>query len=805
MRVVNTNSKISIKKIFKYVVVMTMVLSISMPCFFNIVNAAIYAKYTTLPMSRLEYDSADNSSVFPDSYKAYIKNLKVLHPNWTFKAVYTGLDWTESVTQESYEVKNGISLVPDTYSSNWKKDGIDTYVDGSFVIASKKAVAYTMDPRNYLNETGIFQFEALDFNAGTSTTSTIEKIIAGTPMATYPTQYKRIDGMATLANGLTWSQVIVDAAKNAGGNGISAVFLASRMKQETSLELLNNGSINGSSTTYPCVYNFLNIGAIPNVDGSGSVTNGLKYASYPTDDNNAKLYNRDGTFGWTTPIYSIEGGAKTLWSSYIKWGQNTIYFQKFDVNNPPKDPTNLSLGGIATGLYAFQYMTNILAPSSESIITYNAYVKSGIIKTATDDSSFIFNIPVYENMPSAISAHPDSEITASTITGTDIVYLDDGKINGTDYFNIRSGAGEEFNVIGQIVELSEGAENRTKFTRTQVGTNGWDKIRLANGTEGYVYQAFVYGYDYTHVTGVQLDKSTATLKVGDTTTLIATISPTNAYIKNLTWNSSNSNVATVDGNGKVTASTLGTTNITATTLDGTKVATCAVTVEKTLASSISVPNTEYPLLIGNYLQLTPSVLPATTTDASYEISIADTTVAIVESGKIKGLKTGDTVVTLTTKDGSNKSCTFTLKVTENVATINNLTVDTNSIITKVALGSTVSSIKENITTNYTKKLLNASGTALVDTDKVGTGTKVQILDGTNVLQEYSIVIYGDISGDGQIDVVDLLMLKRKLTNKLVLGEYANKAANIAKTGGEPDVTDLLRLKRHLTNKSLIVQ
>lgn len=769
---INTSNKRIIgtktKKILKYIIVITMIFNISMPCFFNIVNAAIYAKDTTLPVSRLEYNATDNSSVFPESYKQYIKNLKVAHPNWTIKALYTGLDWTESVRQESYEVKTGISAVPSAnYSPNWKKDGVDTFIDGSFVIASKKAVAYTMDPRNFLNDTGIFQFEALDFNAETGASSTIEKVISDTTMSSYPNQYKKSGNIVNLENGLTWTQIIINAAKNAGGSGISAPFLASRMKEETSLDILNNNSINGSSITYPGVYNFFNIGAVPNADGSGSVTNGLAYAS---------------SQGWTTPAASINAGATYLWSSYIKWGQNTVYFQKFDVCN---------IYGNATGLYAFQYMTNILAPSSESKISYNAYSKAGML-----NSNFVFYVPVYDNMPSTISPHPDSEITTPTITGTDIVYLDDGIINGTDYFNIRSGADTDYDTIAQIVELSEGAENRTKFTRTQVGTNGWDKIKLSDGTEGYVYQGFVHDYNYTHVTGITLDKSASTLKVGETTTLIATISPTNAYIKNLTWMSSNPNIATVDSNGKVTALTVGTSNITATTLDGLKVATCAVTVDKTLATSISA-NAEYPLVVGNYIQLAPTVLPATTTDKTYDIVITDPTIAIVESGKIKGLKAGNTTVTLTTKDGSNKSCTFTLKVTETVATTNNLTVDNNGIITKVVMGTTVLSIKGNITTNYTKKIINSSGTVLNDADKVGTGTKIQILDGTNVLQEYTIAISGDVNGDAKASSSDYVLIKNYIMiSKTTLNNIQQIGADY-NNDGKVTASDYVLIKNHI--------
>lgn len=83
------------------------------------------------------------------------------------------------------------------------------------------------------------------------------------------------------------------------------------------------------------------------------------------------------------------------------------------------------------------------------------------------------------------------------------------------------------------------------------------------------------------VTGVELNKSTLSLDEGDTYTLTATVAPADAANKAVTWTSSNSGVATVDSNGKVTAVSSGTATITVTTVDGGKTATCAVTVSHT--------------------------------------------------------------------------------------------------------------------------------------------------------------------------------------------------------------------------------
>lgn len=82
------------------------------------------------------------------------------------------------------------------------------------------------------------------------------------------------------------------------------------------------------------------------------------------------------------------------------------------------------------------------------------------------------------------------------------------------------------------------------------------------------------------VTGVSLSKSTISLTEGGTETLTATVSPDNASNKSVSWKSSATDIATVDGSGKVTAVKPGSATITVSTTDGGKTATCSVTVIK---------------------------------------------------------------------------------------------------------------------------------------------------------------------------------------------------------------------------------
>ena len=108
--------------------------------------------------------------------------------------------------------------------------------------------------------------------------------------------------------------------------------------------------------------------------------------------------------------------------------------------------------------------------------------------------------------------------------------------------------------------------------------------KLVTGTNTY-YDQEIYSMNGTKptevsVTSVSLNKSTLDIKVGETATLTATINPTNATNKNVTWKSDNTQIATVDTAGKVTAIKEGTAKITVKTKDGNYTATCIVTVSK---------------------------------------------------------------------------------------------------------------------------------------------------------------------------------------------------------------------------------
>ena len=163
---------------------------------------------------------------------------------------------------------------------------------------------------------------------------------------------------------------------------------------------------------------------------------------------------------------------------------------------------------------------------------------------------------------------------------------------------------------------------------------------------------------------ISLDKSSATLTEGETTTIVATVLPENTTdSKSVSWSSSNSEVATVDANGTVTAKRAGTAIITATSTNG-KTAGCTVTVSKKEIpiTEISLDKSSATLTEGETTTLTATVLPENTTyGKSVKWSSSNVAVATVDlMGKVTAKRAGTAIITATSENGKTASCTVTV-------------------------------------------------------------------------------------------------------------------------------------------------
>lgn len=276
---------------------------------------------------------------FPENYKAKLRQLHAEYPNWVFKADHLAVTWADAYAAETEALKNAITT-PDSWKSmeygayDWKTGTYVSVDSGGWVTAAPAVVGYYMDPRNFLDGTYLFQFEDLQYSD--------DHTVAGVK-AILPSKFDK------------HAEDLLAAAKKAK---VSAYFLATRMAQEGS-------KVDGTFAGYEGYYNFFNYGAYAH-SGRGAVTNGAIYAKNQ---------------GWDTPYKCLLDSAKKIGNSYINKGQNTLYYQKFDVVD----------GG--NGLYNHQYMSNVQAPYSESAI------RAGKATKAELESALTFIIPVYQEMP----------------------------------------------------------------------------------------------------------------------------------------------------------------------------------------------------------------------------------------------------------------------------------------------------------------------------------------------------------------------------------------------------------------------
>ena len=298
---------------------------------------------------------------FPEDYYAGLILLHEVYPNWQFVAYHTNLKWETVIKEETvigrnmvYYTSNPLYIDLTDVDENGKQIGRD---GNSWVTASKAAVEYYMDPRNLLNDPSIFMFESLSYTEGVYTKEGIAAILKNSFMAENYTcpDTKEVKNYA---------ETFIEAGRLAG---VSPYHLASRARQEQGKNgnALGNGTVSG----YENYFNFFHISAYA-TSQVGAIVHGAQYAS------------KSGSYGrpWTNQYKSICGGAQFLGTSYISKGQDTVYFQKFNVSNP-------------NNLYNHQYMSNVKAPASEASIVKKGYTEEVL------QSALLFEIPVYLNMP----------------------------------------------------------------------------------------------------------------------------------------------------------------------------------------------------------------------------------------------------------------------------------------------------------------------------------------------------------------------------------------------------------------------
>ena len=389
----------------------------------------------TVKASTYTQTTKNGISNFPETYQSKLKDLQTLYPSWTFTAYYTGITWDDFIKEEtSLHLRN---TVIKSSNSLWK-DTCEKVASG-YACASKSILKYYSDPRNFLNESGIFQFLEMTYNSSSQTEQGVQGIIASTFMNKSITF--NLNGQQVT---MPYSQIIMEAARE---SKMSPYSIAIKIRQEVG----NNGSNSVSGhyvakdgTVYDGYYNFFNYGAY---DEGDAIANGLKYAKDK---------------GWTNPYIAIVEGAKLMANSYTNAGQNTAYFYKWDV-----------VGSEPSQLFSHQYMTNIQDPSSQAKNLFNTYATNNLLNAPLN-----FIIPVFENMPQVNSLPTTIDTSLSTsyyLTGTDVRLRQTPSTSSSILATL-----EKYEVV-TVLEWNSATANDLQ----------WAKVQLSNGNVGYIANKYL--------------------------------------------------------------------------------------------------------------------------------------------------------------------------------------------------------------------------------------------------------------------------------------------------------------------------
>ena len=393
------------------------------------------------------YDSLREKG-FPDDYAERLTRVHLLYPEWEFEVLPVSRSWKDTLALET--AKPSLNLISGRSDfSAYRHESNQTTYDSGYYQASAAAVAYFLDPRNFLNEVDLFQFYEQKQTASL-TPADLDAVLAGTFMEN-----------AVLENDRTYAEYLIEVGEELG---VDPVFLAVKLRQEQgdgSSPLLSGtcgtllagyykhqttvtangkqikppapGSVNEADlTALDGYYNLFNIKA--GGDGVFSIyRNALTYAK---------------NHGWNTRWRALRGGAEFLRDDYIGKGQSTIYLQKFDV---------------CTSGSPHQYMQNVGGALSEGRTLSRFFAANGLT-----DRACTFRIPVYTDMPKSPCSDP-ARGTCATYAAADTRYT-----YRTLLSSPISGTADADAVFGSVSVLHNAALTLGGLLTHDYGTTGYE-------------------------------------------------------------------------------------------------------------------------------------------------------------------------------------------------------------------------------------------------------------------------------------------------------------------------------------------
>ncbi len=487
-------------------------------------------------------------------------------------------------------------------------------------------------------------------------------------------------------------------------------------------------------------------------------------------------YNRP----WTSPKKAIFGGAEFISDGYINAGQFTSYLKKFNVN-----PNSYYQ------MYNHQYMTNIAAPFSEAASSYDSYKENNLLSLPLE-----FTIPIYNKMPDTTKHPGDSSPKKNNTKVTDKEFekkLDTEGFPESYKTWLRELHNKYPNWIFKSLKTGVDFNTAVSVENTVAAINGCSKCyqQPLVQTEPGWYRPNKATMEYYIDPRNFLDEDSILM------------------FENLSY------------------STNHTTKVVQSVLNGTfmsgkdpidNISYAQIFVDAGKAYNVS------PVYLASLSRQEMGVKGGTANSgnrftykgATYEgfynffnigaySSESNPVLAGLVYAAAGSSRNAEGVFSGNVSGGNNNATANPQKNTTSgtsVAThLANMKLNRKgNMVTNFSVGETVGALKKKTNAGEVT-IKNANGAVVGDSEKVGTGYTMTFKNGEVV----TIVIYGDLTGDGNINSADLLKMRLALLKKTNLTGAYLESAHVHNISGDINSADLLRLRLHLLGKKMINQ
>lgn len=412
-----------------------------------------FVKETTSYVYDFQFEQELDRQGFPESYKVGLRELHANFPKWIFIIHKTGLDFEYVLKNELIGTRTLVNATSissfkstDEGKYDWVNSKWPTFDGNAWVAASREVTAAYLDPRNFLYDPYVFQFEHHTFNANIHTIEGIKEMVKGTFLDSNVEAEGLTSNLDVINSGIIYPGVeitpwdpnspVVPILMNQNNEGLvtgfSNIYYAPKgpgVELETFGPAVTDSAIQEESFQFSYMpkgtysYAELIYDACRQVNcnpycivsmilqeqgksGSDSVSgknakfknyynygniNAYASSDFTAIENGLKYASQTGSYNrpWNSKEKGIYGLCDFYAHSYVKTGQDTFYLKKWNVQGD--------------NLFKHQYMTNVAGAAAEGQLLGNAYDEIML------QMPHEFKIPVYENMPEKNAEMPTKD------------------------------------------------------------------------------------------------------------------------------------------------------------------------------------------------------------------------------------------------------------------------------------------------------------------------------------------------------------------------------------------------------------